>query len=473
MEVKTLNVGKIVQVIGPVVDIRFFTENLPPIYNAIKITDEEAGIDLTLEVAQHLGDNIVRTVAMSSTDGLVRNMDAVDTGAPISVPVGDGTLGRVFNLLGDPIDEMGEVTCEKRYSIHRPPPSLEEQKTSTEIFETGLKVVDLLAPYAKGGKVGLFGGAGVGKTVLIMELIHSIATEHGGISVFGGVGERTREGNDLWLEMKESGVINKTAMVFGQMNEPPGARLRVGLSALSIAEYFRDEKGLDVLLFIDNIFRFVQAGSEVSALLGRMPSAVGYQPTLANEMGELQERITSTTKGSITSIQAIYVPADDLTDPAPATTFSHLDATTVLARSLAELGIYPAVDPLDSTSRILDPRIVGEEHYSVARMAQQILQKYKELQDIIAILGMEELSDEDKLTVTRARKMQRFLSQPFFVAEAFTGAPGKYVPLQETIRGFKEIIEGKHDEIPEQAFYMVGTIDEVLTKAEKLQSEAA
>lgn len=468
-----LNTGKIVQVIGPVVDIRFFTDELPAIYNAIKIKEPEAGIDLTLEVAQHLGDNIVRTVAMASTDGLVRGMEAVDTGAPITMPVGEGTLGRIFNLLGEPIDELGEVKTDKRYAIHRPPPSLEEQKTATEVFETGLKVVDLLAPYAKGGKVGLFGGAGVGKTVLIMELIRNIATEHGGISVFGGVGERTREGNDLWLEMKESGVIAKTVMVFGQMNEPPGARLRVGLSALAAAEYFRDERGMDVLLFIDNIFRFTQAGSEVSALLGRMPSAVGYQPTLANEMGELQERITSTTKGSITSIQAIYVPADDLTDPAPATTFSHLDATTVLSRSLAELGIYPAVDPLDSTSRILDPLIVGDEHYQVARNVQAILQKYKELQDIIAILGMEELSDEDKLTVARARKIQRFLSQPFFVAEAFTGTRGKYVPLKETVRGFKEIIEGRHDDIPEQAFYMVGTIDEVVEKAKKLQARAA
>ena len=468
-----MNTGKVVQVIGPVVDIRFFTEALPAIYNAIKINDPKSGIDLTLEVAQHLGDNIVRTVAMASTDGLVRGMDAVDTGAPITMPVGEATQGRIFNLLGEAIDGLGEVKADKRYSIHRPPPSLEDQKTANEVFETGLKVVDLLAPYAKGGKVGLFGGAGVGKTVLIMELIRNIATEHGGISVFGGVGERTREGNDLWLEMKESGVIAKTVMVFGQMNEPPGARLRIGLSALAAAEYFRDERGMDVLLFIDNIFRFTQAGSEVSALLGRMPSAVGYQPTLANEMGELQERITSTTKGSITSIQAIYVPADDLTDPAPATTFSHLDATTVLSRALTELGIYPAVDPLDSTSRILDPLVVGEEHYAVARQVQAILQKYKELQDIIAILGMEELSDEDKLTVARARKMQRFLSQPFFVAEAFTGTPGKYVPLKETIRGFKEIIEGRYDDIPEQAFYMVGPIDEVLEKAKKLQAKAA
>jgi F-type H+-transporting ATPase subunit beta len=387
------------------------------------------------------------------------------------MPVGEGTLGRVFNLLGEVIDEMGPFTADKSMPIHRPAPTMEEQKTSIEIFETGLKVIDLLAPYSKGGKVGLFGGAGVGKTVLIMELIRNIATEYGGISVFAGVGERTREGNDLWLEMNESGVIKKTAMVFGQMNEPPGARLRVALSALTAAEYFRDEKGLDVLLFIDNIFRFTQAGAEVSALLGRMPSAVGYQPTLANEMGDLQERITSTTKGSITSIQAVYVPADDLTDPAPATTFSHLDATTVLSRALAELGIYPAVDPLDSTSRILDPLVLGEDHYSVAREVQQILQKYKELQDIIAILGMEELSDDDKLTVSRARKMQRFLSQPFFVAEAFSGTPGKYVPLNETIRGFKEIIAGKHDDLPEQAFYMVGTIDEAVEKGRKLQAK--
>jgi F-type H+-transporting ATPase subunit beta len=466
-----LRTGKIVQVIGPVVDIRFPTEDLPPIYNAIKVDDDAAGIHLTLEIAQHLGDNSVRTVSMSSTDGLVRGMDAVDTGSTIMMPVGEGTLGRVFNLLGEVIDEMGPYTADKTMPIHRPAPTMEEQKTSIEIFETGLKVIDLLAPYSKGGKVGLFGGAGVGKTVLIMELIRNIATEYGGISVFAGVGERTREGNDLWLEMNESGVIKKTAMVFGQMNEPPGARLRVALSALTAAEYFRDEKGLDVLLFIDNIFRFTQAGAEVSALLGRMPSAVGYQPTLANEMGDLQERITSTNKGSITSIQAVYVPADDLTDPAPATTFSHLDATTVLSRALAELGIYPAVDPLDSTSRILDPLVLGEDHYAVAREVQQILQKYKELQDIIAILGMEELSDDDKLTVSRARKMQRFLSQPFFVAEAFSGTPGKYVPLNETIRGFKEIIAGKHDDLPEQAFYMVGTIDEAVEKGRKLQAK--
>ncbi|MFQ6077585.1 MAG: F0F1 ATP synthase subunit beta [Thermodesulfobacteriota bacterium] len=467
-----MNVGKIAQVIGPVVDVRFFTEDLPSIYNALKIEDREKGIDLTIEVAQHLGDNIVRCIAMAPTDGLVRGMDAVDTEGSITFPVGPETLGRVFNLMGEPIDERGPVNVGRRYPIHRPPPTFEDQETSTEIFETGLKVIDLLAPYAKGGKVGLFGGAGVGKTVLIMELIRNVATEHGGVSVFGGVGERTREGNDLWLEMNRSGVIEKTALVFGQMNEPPGARLRVGLSALTQAEYFRDEKGQDVLLFIDNIFRFVQAGSEVSALLGRMPSAVGYQPTLSNEMGELQERITSTKRGSITSVQAIYVPADDLTDPAPATTFSHLDATTVLSRQLAELGIYPAVDPLDSTSRILDPRIVGEEHYSVARRVQQILQKYKELQDIIAILGMEELSEEDKLTVARARKIQRFLSQPFFVAEEFTGAKGVYVSRRDTMRGFKGIIEGTYDDLPESAFYMVGTIEDVLTKAKLILGEA-
>jgi F-type H+-transporting ATPase subunit beta len=413
---------------------------------------------------------MVRTISMSSTDGLVRGMSVNDTDGPITVPVGEETLGRVFNVLGEPIDELGEVKTEKRYPIHRRPPTMEEQKTSVELFETGIKVVDLLAPYSKGGKVGLFGGAGVGKTVLIMELIRNIATQHGGISCFAGVGERTREGNDLWLEMKESGVISKTAMTFGQMNEPPGARLRVALSALASAEYFRDEKGLDVLLFVDNIFRFTQAGAEVSALLGRMPSAVGYQPTLANEMGDLQERITSTKKGSITSIQAVYVPADDLTDPAPATTFTHLDATTVLSRSLAELGIYPAVDPLDSSSRILDPLILGEEHYGTARKVQAVLQKYKELQDIIAILGMEELSDEDKLVVSRARKMQRFLSQPFFVAEAFSGTPGKYVPLSETIRGFNEILSGQHDALPEQAFYMVGTIDEAVEKGGELKA---
>jgi F-type H+-transporting ATPase subunit beta len=465
-----LKVGKVLRVIGPVVDVEFFTEELPAIYNAIRI-DKPDGAKLIIEVAQYLGENVVRCVATSTSDGLVRGMDAVDTGESITMPVGRETLGRVFNLLGEAIDKLGDCPAKKRYPIHRPPPPFEEQVPSTQVFETGLKVIDLLEPYAKGGKVGLFGGAGVGKTVLIMELIRNIATEHGGFSVFGGVGERTREGNDLWLEMKASGVIEKTVLVFGQMNEPPGARLRIGLSALTQAEYFRDEEGQDVLLFIDNIFRFVQAGSEVSALLGRMPSAVGYQPTLSTEMGELQERITSTKRGSITSVQAIYVPADDLTDPAPATTFSHLDATTVLSRQLAELGIYPAVDPLDSTSRILDPRIVGEEHYRVARGVQAVLQRYKELQDIIAILGMEELSEEDKLIVARARRMQRFLSQPFFVAEQFTGARGRYVPLPETIRGFKEILEGKHDELPEQAFYMVGHIDEVVEKAQRLREE--
>jgi len=457
----------VLRVIGPVVDVEFFAEELPALYNAIRI-DRPDGTKLIVEVSQYLGENVVRCVAMSTTDGLVRGMDAMDTGESITMPVGRETLGRVFNLLGETIDKLGDCPAKKRYPIHRPPPPFEEQVPSNQVFETGLKVIDLLEPYAKGGKVGLFGGAGVGKTVLIMELIRNIATEHGGFSVFGGVGERTREGNDLWLEMKASGVIEKTVLVFGQMNEPPGARLRIGLSALTQAEYFRDEEGQDVLLFIDNIFRFVQAGSEVSALLGRMPSAVGYQPTLSSEMGELQERITSTKRGSITSVQAIYVPADDLTDPAPATTFSHLDATTVLSRQLAELGIYPAVDPLDSTSRILDPRIVGEEHYRVARGVQQVLQRYKELQDIIAILGMEELSEEDKLIVARARRMQRFLSQPFFVAEQFTGSTGRYVPLPETIRGFNEILEGKHDELPEQAFYMIGNIDEVAEKAKRL-----
>ena len=464
--------GQVVQVIGPVVDCKFPPEALPEIYNAVKIVDESRNINLTAEVAQMLGNDIVRCVAMASTDGLVRGMKAYDTGGPITVPVGKETLGRVFNLLGEPIDHLGPVETEKRYPIHRPAPSFGEQSTVTEQFETGLKVVDLLCPYAKGGKIGLFGGAGVGKTVLIMEFIRNIATEHGGVSVFGGVGERTREGNDLWLEMKQSGVIAKTTMVFGQMNEPPGARLRVGLAALCMAEYFRDELGQDVLLFIDNIFRFVQAGSEVSALLGRMPSAVGYQPTLGTEMGELQERITSTTKGSVTSIQAIYVPADDPTDPAPATTFAHLDATTYLERRIVEMGIYPAVDPLVSTSRILDPRIVGEEHYAVARRVQATLQRYRELQDIIAILGIDELSDEDKLTVARARKIQLFLSQPNFVAEQFTGLQGRYVSLKETIRGFKEVVEGKHDDIPEQAFYMVGGIDEALEKAEQMKAAA-
>ena len=466
--------GKIVQVVGPVVDIEFQGQELPAIYNAIVIEDknEQRDIKLTVEVMQHLGDHVVRAVAMSSTDGLRRGMAARDTGAPIKVPVGDGTLGRVFNVLGEAVDnDPAEVKASDYWPIHRPAPTFEEQETTTEIMETGIKVVDLIAPYAQGGKIGLFGGAGVGKTVLIMELIHNIATAHGGYSVFAGVGERTREGNDLWNEMKESGVIDKTALVYGQMNEPPGARMRVGLTGLTMAEYFRDVAGQDVLLFIDNIFRFIQAGSEVSALLGRMPSAVGYQPTLANDVGALQERITSTKKGSITSVQAVYVPADDLTDPAPAATFAHLDATTVLSRKIVELGIYPAVDPLDSTSRIMDPNIIGEEHYSVARGVQEILQRYKELQDIIAILGMEELSDEDRLTVDRARKIQRFLSQPFSVAEAFTGMQGKYVPLKDTIRGFKEILEGKHDDLPEAAFYMVGTIEEAVEKAKSLKGE--
>ncbi|CCQ94689.1 ATP synthase (subunit beta, component F1) [[Clostridium] ultunense Esp] len=461
------NIGKIVQVIGPVVDIRFSEENLPELLNAIEIdTGEEK---LVVEVAQHIGDDTVRCVAMSTTDGLVRGMEAVNTGEPIAVPVGRETLGRLFNVLGQPIDGKEQVKQAKMAPIHRPAPSFEEQGTSREIFETGIKVVDLIAPYSKGGKIGLFGGAGVGKTVLIQELINNIATQHGGLSVFAGVGERTREGNDLYYEMIESGVIDKTALVFGQMNEPPGARMRVALSGLTMAEYFRDEEGQDVLLFIDNIFRFTQAGSEVSALLGRMPSAVGYQPTLATEMGQLQERITSTKKGSITSVQAVYVPADDLTDPAPATTFAHLDATTVLSRQIAELGIYPAVDPLDSTSRILDPEVVGQEHYEVARGVQEVLQRYKDLQDIIAILGIDELSDEDKLTVARARKIQRFLSQPFTVAEQFTGMNGIYVPIKETVRGFKEILEGKHDDIPEQAFFMVGTIDDVLERAKNME----
>ncbi len=466
------NYGKVVQVIGPTVDCEFPADRLPNIYNAIKIVDKEKDINLTGEVALHIGDSVVRCIALSSTDGLVRGMPAMDTGGPISVPVGEATLGRVFNLLGEPIDERGDVKVDQRYPIHRPAPELADQEIKAEIFETGIKVIDLLEPYSKGGKVGLFGGAGVGKTVIIMELIHNIATEHGGYSVFCGVGERTREGNDLWLEMNESGVMSKTCMVFGQMNEPPGARLRVGLSGLSMAEYFRDEGGQDVLLFIDNIFRFVQAGSEVSALLGRMPSAVGYQPTLGTEMGALQERITSTKRGSITSVQAIYVPADDLTDPAPATTFSHLDATTVLSRQIVELGIYPAVDPLMSTSRILDPAVVGQEHYDVARGVQRVLQRYKDLQDIIAILGIDELSDEDKLIVARARRIQRFLSQPFFVAETFTGTAGQYVKLEDTIRGFKEILEGEHDELPEQAFYMVGGIEMVVEKAEQLKAGA-
>ncbi len=466
-----MNTGKIVQIIGAVVDVAFEDGNLPPILNALEVDRGEDG-RLVLEVQQHLGERVARCVAMDSTDGLQRGQTVVDTGGPISVPVGPESLGRLINVVGDTIDGLGPIEARKKYPIHREPPKFEDLGTTTEILETGIKVIDLLEPYSKGGKTGLFGGAGVGKTVLIMELIRNIATEHGGYSVFGGVGERTREGNDLWLEMKASGVLDKTSLVFGQMNEPPGARLRVGLTALTLAEYFRDEEGKDVLLFIDNIFRFTQAGSEVSALLGRMPSAVGYQPNLATEMGALQERITSTKKGSITSVQAIYVPADDLTDPAPATTFAHLDATTVLSRQIAELGIYPAVDPLDSTSRILDPRIVGEEHYQVARQVQQILQKYKDLQDIIAILGMEELSEEDKIIVNRARRIQRFLSQPFFVAEEFTGTPGRYVRLEDTIRGFKGIVEGEYDDIPEQAFYMVGTIEEVLEKAEQMKAIA-
>ena len=459
------NIGSVVQIIGPVLDIRFPAGHLPDLLNAIEI--ERDGGKLVCEVAQQLGDDVVRCIAMSSTDGMVRGMEPVDTGSPIKVPVGNETLGRVFNLLGRAIDNKPQpVTCEK-WSIHRDPPAYDEQQTSTEILETGIKVVDLIAPYAKGGKIGLFGGAGVGKTVLIMELINNVAKQHGGISVFAGVGERTREGNDLYNEMQQSGVINKTALVYGQMNEPPGARMRVALSGLTMAEYFRDREGQDVLLFIDNIYRFTQAGSEVSALLGRMPSAVGYQPTLATEMGALQERITSTKKGSITSVQAVYVPADDLTDPAPATTFAHLDATTVLDRGIASLGIYPAVDPLESTSRILTPDVVGLEHYEVARETQRILQRYKELQDIIAIMGMDELSEEDKLTVSRARKIQRFLSQPFSVAEQFTGMQGKYVPIKETVRGFKEILEGKHDDLPESAFLFVGTIDEAVEKAKQ------
>ena len=471
-----MNTGRIVQVVGPVVDIEFPPKSMPAILNAIKIDgttdDGKVKIHLTCEVMQHIGYNVVRAVAMSSTDGLVRGMEAVDTGAPISVPVGPGTLGRIFNVLGETVDhDERKVDAADYWPIHRPAPTFDQQATTTKILETGIKVVDLIAPYALGGKIGLFGGAGVGKTVIIMELIHNIATAHGGYSVFAGVGERTREGNDLWCEMKESGVIDKTALVYGQMNEPPGARMRVGLTGLTMAEYFRDVGGQDVLLFVDNIFRFIQAGSEVSALLGRMPSAVGYQPTLANDIGALQERITSTKTGSITSVQAVYVPADDLTDPAPAGTFAHLDATTVLSRQIAELGIYPAVDPLDSTSRILDPLVIGEEHYNVARGVQAILQRYKELQDIIAILGMEELSEDDKLTVARARKIQKFLSQAFFVAEQFTRTPGQYVPLKETIRGFKEILEGKHDDLPEGAFYMVGTIDDAVAKAETMKAE--
>ena len=469
-----MNLGKITQVLGAVVDVEFADGSLPSIYNALKITNpgiSEEKWNLIVEVAQHLGESTVRCIAMDSTEGLVRGMEVMDSGEGITVPVGPETLGRIMNVIGEPVDEGGPIQAKKRFPIHRPTPEFVDQETKVQAFETGIKVVDLLAPYARGGKIGLFGGAGVGKTVILMELIHNVAMKHGGYSVFGGVGERTREGNDLWLEMKESGVISKAALVYGQMNEPPGARARVGLSALTVAEYFRDEEGKDVLLFIDNIFRFTQANSEVSTLLGRMPSAVGYQPTLATDLGELQERITTTRKGSITSVQAIYVPADDLTDPAPATTFAHLDATTVLSRQIAELGIYPAVDPLDSTSRILDPRVVGEEHYGVARQVQMILQRYKDLQDIIAILGMDELSEEDKLTVARARKIQRFLSQPFHVAEAFTGTPGAYVELKDTIRGFKEIVEGKHDDIPEQAFYMVGTIEQAQEKAKRLAEQ--
>lgn len=466
-------IGRVVQVIGPVVDVAFPESDLPEIYTALRITSEgfdvPVPIDIIVEVEQHIGDFKVRCVSMHPTDGLARGMKAISLGTPIQVPVGEGTLGRVMNVIGEPVDRQGPIKATKFYPIHRQPPPLDQQSTRLEMFETGIKVIDLIQPFLKGGKIGLFGGAGVGKTVIIMELIHNVAKKHGGYSVFAGVGERTREGNDLWLEMKASGVLNKTALIYGQMTEPPGARLRVGLTALSVAEYFRDELGQDILLFIDNIFRFVQAGSEVSALLGRMPSAVGYQPNLATELGELEERITSTKKGSITSVQAIYVPADDFTDPAPATTFSHLDATTNLSRALTEMGIYPAVDPLTSYSRILDPRIVGEEHYQVARRVKEILQRYKELQDIIAILGIEELSDEDKLIVARARKIQRFLSQPFHVAEQFTGRPGKYVPVEETVRGFKEICDGLHDDKPEQAFYMVGTIDEVVQKAEELK----
>ena len=468
------NIGKVLQVIGPAIDVVFEEGQQPAIYNALRITSEGFDIpeplDVIVEVQQHLGEGKVRCVAMQPTDGMVRGMAAEDQGAAISVPVGRATLGRIMNVIGEPVDEAGPIQAERKDPIHRSAPGFTEQNTNMEMFETGIKVIDLIEPYLRGGKIGLFGGAGVGKTVIIMELINNIASKHGGLSVFAGVGERTREGNDLWLEMKESGVIDKTAMVYGQMTEPPGARARVALTALTAAEYFRDDEGQDVLLFVDNIFRFTQAGSEVSALLGRMPSAVGYQPTLASEMGELQERITSTLTGSITSVQAIYVPADDYTDPAPATAFAHLDATTNLSRAISERAIYPAVDPLASTSRILDPRIVGEEHYSVAREVKTVLQKYKDLQDIIAILGIDELSDEDKLAVARARKIERFLSQPFFVAEQFTGIPGKYVKVADSIEGFKEIVDGKHDEIPEQAFYMVGTIDEVLEKAEQMRA---
>ncbi|HLE35577.1 MAG TPA: F0F1 ATP synthase subunit beta [Candidatus Acidoferrales bacterium] len=477
------NVGHVVQVIGPVVDVQFEEQNLPQIYNAVRITskgfDLPEPLDIIAEVQQHRGEGRVRCVAMKPTEGLVRGMKAEDLGQGISVPVGRAALGRVMNVLGEPVDNLGPILSTTHYPIHRPAPSLEEQSTQLEMFETGVKVIDLIEPYLKGGKIGLFGGAGVGKTVIIMELIHNVALKHGGVSVFAGVGERTREGNDLWLEMQESGVVtpgnsekSRAALIYGQMTEPPGARLRVGLTGLTVAEYFRDEEGLDVLLFIDNIFRFVQAGSEVSALLGRMPSAVGYQPNLNTEIGELQERITSTKRGSITSVQAIYVPADDYTDPAPAATFTHLDATTNLSRQIFELGIYPAVDPLASYSRILDPRIVGQEHYTVARSVKSVLQRYKDLQDIIAILGIEELSDEDKLSVARARKIEKFLSQPMFVAQQFTGLEGKYVKIEDTVRGFKEIVEGKHDDIPEQAFYMVGTIEEVLEKAEKMSAVA-
>jgi F-type H+-transporting ATPase subunit beta len=466
-----MNKGRITQVIGPVVDVEFEAGKLPEIYHALKVTNpsiDDREWNLVLEVAQHLGENTVRAIAMDATDGLVRGQDVLDTGKQIAMPVGAKTLGRIMNVVGEPVDEAGPIGADKEWGIHRPAPEFIDQSTKVEAFETGIKVVDLLAPYARGGKIGLFGGAGVGKTVLIMELINNIAKQHGGYSVFAGVGERTREGNDLWHEMKDSGVLDKAALVYGQMNEPPGARARVALSALTVAEYFRDEEGQDVLLFVDNIFRFTQAGSEVSALLGRIPSAVGYQPTLATEMGELQERITTTSKGSITSVQAIYVPADDLTDPAPATAFAHLDATTVLSRQIAELGIYPAVDPLDSTSRILDPQVVGAEHYKCARDVQFVLQRYKDLQDIIAILGMDELSEDDKLVVSRARKIQRFLSQPFFVAETFTGSPGKYVELKDTIRGFRDLVDGKYDDIPEQAFYLVGTMEEALEKAKQL-----
>jgi F-type H+-transporting ATPase subunit beta len=473
---KHANVGRVAQVIGSVVDVEFESGQLPAIYNAIRIVDEEklssVPLDIVVEVEQHLGENRVRCVSMKPTDGLVRGTRAIDTGQPITVPVGRETLGRVMNVLGEPVDKLGPIETKEKYPIHRPAPDYTDQSTKLEMFETGIKVIDLLEPYLRGGKVGLFGGAGVGKTVIIMELIHNIATKHGGFSVFSGVGERTREGNDLWLEMKESGVIEKTALIYGQMNEPPGVRLRVGLTGLTVAEYFRDEEGQDVLLFIDNIYRYTLAGMEVSALLGRMPSAVGYQPTLASELGALEERITSTTKGSITSIQAIYVPADDYTDPGVATTFSHLDATTNLSRQIAELGIYPAVDPLASTSRILDPRIIGEEHYQVARSVKEILQRYKDLQDIIAILGIDELSEEDKITVARARKIQRFFSQPFNVAEQFTGRPGKYVTLEQSVDGFKQIVEGKLDDIPEQAFYMAGGIDEVHERAKEMASAA-